>query len=76
VYWNEILAFAKVGGGVETDDWRNARLALPLEHCRAALNDLKGQVTALLKSCQNQYFQLSDCRDQGLDCGESRLNDK
>ncbi len=40
VYWNEILAFAKVGGGVETDAWRKARLALPLEHCRAALNDL------------------------------------
>ena len=39
-FWNEIVAFAKVPGGVETDAWRKARLGLSLEHCRAALNDL------------------------------------
>ncbi len=40
VYWDEILNFAKICGGVETDAWRKARLSLSVEHCRAALNDL------------------------------------
>jgi endoglucanase len=40
VYWDEILKFARICGGVETDTWRKARLALPLDHCRAALNDI------------------------------------
>lgn len=40
VYWDEIRKFAEVPGGINSENWRKARFALPLDHSRAALNDL------------------------------------
>ncbi len=37
---------------------------------------LKGQVTALSKSCHNQNSQPSHCLDHGLECGGNRLNNR
>ncbi len=55
VYWDEVQKFAKVCGGVESKDWRAARLALPVELGRVALADLLEKIK--FRNCQvNQSF--------------------
>ncbi len=39
IHWDEIQRFAKICGGVSSEERRKARFALPIEDCRAALSD-------------------------------------
>src|SRR5947208_1889350 len=55
------------------------RDSLPsLQHCQLLPQSqiLKGQVTALLKSCHNQNSQPSHRLKHGLECGGDRLNNQ
>jgi len=56
-YWDEILQYARICGGVETKEKREARLKLSIEHCRASLAELLNKIQFPLCRINENYLR-------------------